>query len=97
MCPSCHKNSRVRRKGVGCLNSQRTTLFHWLSLSGRSRCEWIQLANAGYMIVSDVGRMAIGSLSSPSPDLVTHATSGAKPSTWSFSAFSFASDTNMGK
>jgi uncharacterized membrane protein YhiD involved in acid resistance len=35
----------------------------------------------GYMMVSLVGRMAIGSLSSPSPDLVTHATSAAKP--WS--------------
>eukprot|EP00961_Rhodomonas_salina_P179775 2425992-Rhodomonas_salina.1 len=26
VCPSCHRNSRVRRKGVGFLNSHRTTL-----------------------------------------------------------------------
>ena len=49
------------------------------------------------MIVSDVGRMAIGCSSSPSPDLVTHATSGANPSTWSFSASSFACETNLGQ
>ena len=30
--PSCHRNSRVRRKGVGCLNSHRTTLFHWVGV-----------------------------------------------------------------
>ena len=95
--PSCQRNSRVRRKGVGCLNSQRTTEFHWLSSSGRSRCERIHPWKAGYMIVSDVGRIAIGCSISPSPDLVTHATSGAKPSTCSFSALSFASDTNIGK
>ena len=81
VCPSCQRNSRVRRKGVGCLNSQRTTLHHWLRSRGRSRCERIQHAYAGYMIVSDVGRIAIGCSSSPSPDRVTHATSGAKPST----------------
>lgn len=61
-------------KGVGCLNSQRTTLHHWLILSGRSRCERIQLANTGYITVSDVGRTAMGSSSSEFPDLVTHAT-----------------------
>ena len=52
---ACQRNSRVRRKGVGCLNSQRTTLHHWLSLIGRSRWEWIQLRKAGYMMVSEVG------------------------------------------
>ena len=30
-----------------------------VSLSGRSKCEWIQDLKAGYMIVSEVGRMAI--------------------------------------
>ena len=97
VCPSCQRNSRVRKKGVGCLNSQRTTEHHWLSLSGRSRWERIQPAKAGYIIVSLVGRMAMGWSRLPSPDLVTHATSGAKPSTWSFSALSFASETNIGK
>ena len=33
------------------------------------------------MIVSEVGLIAIGSLSSLVPDLVTHATSGENPST----------------
>jgi len=49
------------------------------------------------MIVSDVGRMAMGSASSELPERVTHATSGAKPSTWSFSISSAARHTNMGK
>ena len=35
-CCTCQRNSRVRRKGVGCLNSHRTTVFHWFSCSGRS-------------------------------------------------------------
>ena len=39
--PSCQRNSRVRMKGVGCLNSQRTTFVHWLSRSGRSR--WLRI------------------------------------------------------
>ena len=34
---TCHRNSRVRMKGVGCLNSHLTTVFHWLSRRGRSR------------------------------------------------------------
>jgi len=40
-----------------------------------------------YMIVSEVGLIARGSFRSEFPDLVTHATSGVKPSTWSFSVF----------
>src|SRR3989338_4800555 len=36
VCPSFHKNSLVLRKGTACLNSQRTTLFHWFSFKGRS-------------------------------------------------------------
>jgi hypothetical protein len=38
------------------------------------------------MMVSDVGRTAIGSTRSVSPLRVTHATSGAKPSTCASSA-----------
>ena len=42
-------------------------------------------------------KMAMGAASSPSPLLVTHATSGANPSTWSFSFSSRSRETNMGK
>ncbi len=78
--PSCHRNSRERIKGTVCLNSQRTTLFHWFNCIGRSRCDRIQSLRCGYMPVSDVGRTASGSCSSDCPARVTHATSGAKPS-----------------
>ena len=79
------------------MNSHRTTLHHWLSFIGKSRCERIQLAKTGYMTVSEVGRTAIGTSSSDCPDRVTHATSGAKSSMWSFSASSLAEDTKRGK
>lgn len=49
------------------------------------------------MIVSLVGRIAIGSGKSEVPFLVTHATSGAKPSTCSFSLSNALFETNMGK
>ena len=49
------------------------------------------------MIVSEVGRIAIFSFKSFSPDLVTQATSGAKPSIWEASFFKAASLTNNGK
>jgi hypothetical protein len=49
------------------------------------------------MIVSDVGRIAIGSFKSVVPDLVTQATSGANPSTCSFSVLRARSETNKGK
>ena len=39
----------------------------------------------GYMMVSEVGRIAMGSCRSEEPDLVTHATSALNPSTCSFS------------
>ena len=42
--PSCQRNSRLRMNGVGCLNSQRTTLHHWFSFSGKSRWLRIQVA-----------------------------------------------------
>ena len=48
------------------------------------------------MIVSDVGLIAIGTASSLVPDLVTQATSGANPSTWSFSFSSLSAETNIG-
>lgn len=84
-------------KGVGCLNSHLTMLVHWLSLRGRSLWLLIQLAYAGYMMVSLVGLMAIGSARSLWPDLVTQATSAAKPSTCYFSVSSAFLETNMGK
>jgi hypothetical protein len=65
----------------------------------------------GYMTVSEVGRIAIGSSRSDLPlDVswlkvmgeaayarVTHATSGAKPSMWSFSFSRRECETNIGK
>lgn len=36
VCPSCHRNSLVRRKGRVRI-SQRTTLPHWFKSWGRSR------------------------------------------------------------
>ena len=81
----------------GCLNSHRTTLHHWFSLRGRSRWLRIHLAKAEYMIVSLVGRIAIGLSRAVRPDRVTQATSGAKPSMWLFSALRDFSDTNRRK
>jgi len=49
------------------------------------------------MMVSLVGLIAMGSYKSDEPDLVTHATSGAKPAMWFFSLLSAALVTNMGK
>jgi len=43
------------------------------------------LENDGYIIVSEVGLIAIGFSNSVSPLLVTHATSGANPSMCAFS------------
>ena len=37
VCPSCHRNSDVRRKGR-VRSSQRMTLAHWFILRGRSLC-----------------------------------------------------------
>jgi len=54
------------------------------------------LANAGYMIVSEVGLIAIGSAKSLLPDLVTHATSAENPSKWDFSFSSAALETKRG-
>ena len=51
-----------------------TTLHHWFSLSGRSLWDFIHLANDGYITVSLVGRIAIGSAKSDCPDFVTQAT-----------------------
>jgi hypothetical protein len=49
------------------------------------------------MTVSEVGRIAIGMSRSLSPALVTHATSGAKPSMCDFSFSSTVAETNIGK
>ena len=49
------------------------------------------------MIVSEVGRIATGSCNSEFPLRVTHATSGANPSTCSFSFSKAPRETNMGK
>ncbi len=51
-----------------------TTLHHWFSRIGRSLYDWIHLAKDGYITVSLVGRMAMCSDSSESPDFVTQAT-----------------------
>lgn len=64
-----------------------TTLFHWLSFSGRSRWDWIHLAYAGYMIVSLVGRTAIGLSNSLLPDLVTQATWMENDDQWSIAVY----------
>mmetsp|Transcript_6106 Transcript_6106/g.19152 ORF Transcript_6106/g.19152 Transcript_6106/m.19152 type:complete len:396 (+) Transcript_6106:168-1355(+) len=96
--PSCHRNSAERRKGR-VRSSQRSTLAHWFTLSGRSRYDVIHLPNMCQMIVSDVGRTmsgsssrASGSGSTPVPPgtarrrwCVTTAHSLAKPSTCSAS------------
>jgi len=48
------------------------------------------------MMVSEVGRIAIGSANSLLPDLVTHATSAENPSRCDFSFSSAALLTNRG-
>ena len=59
--------------------SQRTTLHHWFSSSGRSRYELIHLAIISPMMVSEVGRMTSGSSSSLPPACVTTAELGREP------------------
>lgn len=62
VCPSCHRNSRVRMNGVGLLNSHRTTLVHWFSLRGRS----LQLrihCTGGELLGRELGMLAIGKAS----------------------------------
>ena len=56
MCPSCQRNSVVRRNGRVTF-SQRTTFAHWLMSTGRSRHDWIHFAYIVPMIASDVGRI----------------------------------------
>ena len=65
--------------------SQRMTLHHWFIRMGRSRQELTHFAYIEQIMASLVGRMASGSSSSAPPPIVTHAHSGEKPSTWSFS------------
>src|SRR5215218_904310 len=78
--PSCQRNSVVRRNSRG-RSSQRTTLAHWLSSRGRSRWDWIHLANRWLTTVSEVGRTTSGSASFSPPPWVTTASSGENPST----------------
>jgi hypothetical protein len=84
VCPSCHRNSEVRRKSLG-LFSQRITLHHWLISIGRSRHDCTHLLYICPITVSEVGLTIRGSSSSSPPAWVTTAHSGAKPSTCSAS------------
>ncbi len=86
----------VRRKSRVTF-SQRTMFAHWLMRTGRSRHDWIHFAYIVPMIASDVGRMASGSSRSSFPPLVTHATCGANPSTWSASLISRLCGISSGK
>ena len=96
VCPSCHRNSVVRRNSRVTF-SQRTTLAHWLMSSGRSRHDWIHLAYMVPMMASDVGRTTRRSSSFSSPPWVTQATCGANPSTCAASFRSRLSGMNSGK
>ncbi len=55
VCPSCQRNSVVRRNGRVTF-SQRTTLAHWLIRIGRSRHDCTHFAYIVPMIASEVGR-----------------------------------------
>ncbi len=77
--------------------SHRATLHHWLTITGRSRHEWIQSAYRVQMIASLVGRIASRSSSSRLPPWVTQNTSGANPSTCSASLASTLSGMSRGK
>ena len=68
VCPSCQRNSVVRRNGRVTF-SQRTTFAHWLMRIGRSRHDWIHFAYIVPMIASEVGRTTSRSSSSSSPPL----------------------------
>src|SRR5678816_4945777 len=80
VCPSCHRNSVVRRKGRVTF-SHRTTFAHWLIRIGRSRHDCTHLAYIVPMMASEVGRTTSFSSSSSPPPCVTYATCGAHPST----------------
>ena len=96
VCPSCHRNSLVRRKGR-VVFSQRMTEHHWFSFMGRSRQVCTHLEYMVQKMVSLVGRTAKRSCNFSVPPCVTHATSGAKPSTCSASLSSRLSGISMGK
>src|SRR3546814_3943805 len=59
VCPSCQRNSLVRRN-IRVRISQRTTLAHWFMSTGRSRQLCTQREKAAPMTVSDVGRTTSG-------------------------------------
>ena len=96
VCPSCHKNSVVRRN-IRVRSSHRITLAHWLTSIGRSRWLEIHFAKKCPMIVSEVGRTTYGSSSCSPPAWVTTASSGAKPSTCSASLVMKLCGTSSGK
>ena len=96
VCPSCHRNSVVRRKSRVRF-SQRTTLAHWLISRGRSRQDWIHFLYMAQMMVSEVGRTTSGSSSFSPPAWVTTASSGEKPSTCSASLRRKLSGMSRGK
>ena len=93
--PSCHQNSRERRKGR-VVFSQRTTEHHWLYSMGSWRQEWSTWAQWSQNMVSEVGRMARRSSKGSEPPAVTQATSGAKPLTSSPSFWSRLSGISRG-
>src|SRR4030067_246832 len=79
VCPSCQRNSAVRRNRRVAF-SQLTTLFHCNSSTGRSRYDWIHLAYIGRMIASDVGRTGSRSLRpSPAPGGTPHPRRAGRP------------------
>ena len=86
----------MRRKGRVAF-SQRMTEHHWLYIIGRSRQVCTHLEYMEQKMVSLVGRTASRSCSSSVPPFVTHATSGAKPSTCSASFSSRLSGISIGK
>ena len=94
--PSCQRNSLVRRNGRVAF-SQRMTEHHWLYFIGRSRHVCTHLAYIVQKMVSEVGRTARRSCNFSVPPCVTHATSGAKPSTCSASFSSSDSGISIGK
>ena len=96
VCPSCHRNSLERKNGLVSF-SHLITLHHWLYTNGKSLHEFNHFEYRVENIVSDVGLTHNFSSSSSSPPIVTHATSGANPSTWSFSFASKFSGISTGK
>ena len=58
VCPSCHKNSDVRRNGFVDFISARSAVFQKLSFRGKSLQLFIHFEYMEYASVSEVGRNA---------------------------------------